>query len=317
MLRVIVIMLSGMAAGFALRRRRVKFVQSATTVLVWALLFFLGFEVGGNDRIIKALPTLGVEALELTIAGLTGSLLCAWGLWKHISAKAANLPEGKPEERQPQKAQEPCPKDASHANPLTGSLTIIGFFALGCLFGYTESMSVLRIPENISYITLCALMLSVGFSVGNDPQTIDKFKQLGPLMMLLPLGTIIGTLGTCALWGIFTEGRSVSDCLAVGSGFGYYSLSSIFITEYKGAELGTVALLSNIFREIITLMGAPMMVRFLGPLAPISSGGATTMDTTLPIISRTSGRSFVILSIFHGFIVDFSVPFLVTLFCSI
>ena len=109
----------------------------------------------------------------------------------------------------------------------------------------------------------------------------------------------------------------VLGCMAVGAGFGYYSLSSIFITEYKGPELGTIALLSNITREIITLLFAPLLVRWFGNLAPISAGGATTMDTTLPIITRYSGQSFVVVSIFHGFVVDFSVPFLVTLFCSI
>jgi uncharacterized membrane protein YbjE (DUF340 family) len=41
------------------------------------------------------------------------------------------------------------------------------------------------------------------------------------------------------------------------------------------------------------------------------------MDTTLPIITRTSGEEFVILSLFHGFVVDFSVPFLVTFFCDL
>ena len=116
---------------------------------------------------------------------------------------------------------------------------------------------------------------------------------------------------------LFLSHRSVTDCMAVGAGFGYYSLSSIFITEYKGPELGTIALLSNITREIITLLFAPLLVRWFGNLAPISAGGATTMDTTLPIITRYSGQSFVVVSIFHGFVVDFSVPFLVTLFCSI
>ena len=105
--------------------------------------------------------------------------------------------------------------------------------------------------------------------------------------------------------------------MAVGSGFGYYSLSSIFITEYKGAELGTIALLSNISREIITLLSAPLLVRWFGNLAPIAAGGATTMDTTLPIITQYSGQQFVIVSIFHGFVTDFSVPFLVSLFCII
>ena len=41
------------------------------------------------------------------------------------------------------------------------------------------------------------------------------------------------------------------------------------------------------------------------------------MDTTLPIITRTSGQDFVLLSLFHGFLVDFSVPFLVTFWCTL
>ena len=111
--------------------------------------------------------------------------------------------------------------------------------------------------------------------------------------------------------------RRLNDLLAIGSGFGYYSLSSIFITEYRGVELGIIALLANIVREIITLVGAPLLCRIFGPLAPISSGGATSMDTTLPIITSVSGKQFSVLSVYHGFIVDFTVPFLVTLFCSL
>lgn len=105
--------------------------------------------------------------------------------------------------------------------------------------------------------------------------------------------------------------------MAVGSGFAYYSISSIFITQYRGAELGTVALLANIYREILTLLIAPLLAKVFGPLAPISSGGATTMDTTLPIISQTCGQQYVVVSLFHGFVVDFSVPFLVTMWCML
>ena len=105
--------------------------------------------------------------------------------------------------------------------------------------------------------------------------------------------------------------------MAVGSGFAYYSISSIFITQYRGAELGTVALLANIYREILTLLIAPLLAKVFGPLAPISSGGATTMDTTLPIISQTCGKQYVVVSLFHGFVVDFSVPFLVTMWCML
>jgi uncharacterized membrane protein YbjE (DUF340 family) len=76
-------------------------------------------------------------------------------------------------------------------------------------------------------------------------------------------------------------------------------------------------LLANILREIITLLFAPVMVKYFGKLAPIAAGGATTMDTTLPIIIRTSGKEFSVVSIYHGFVMDLSVPFLVTLCCSI
>lgn len=200
---------------------------------------------------------------------------------------------------------------------MKGSLFIISFFLLGTLCGSLNWIPSEWLSGDLSFYALCALMFSVGISIGHDPQTIQNFRTLNPRLALLPLYTILGTLAASALVGLILSHRTLPECLAIGSGFGYYSLSSIFITEYKGAELGTVALLSNIAREIITLLCAPLLVRWFGNLAPISSGGATTMDTTLPIITQCSGQQFVIVSIFHGFVVDFSVPFLVTFFCSI
>ena len=201
---------------------------------------------------------------------------------------------------------------------MKGSLIIIGFFVLGTLCGVSHLIPIdIVMDSRISFYALCALMFSVGLSVGNDPQTLKNFRSLNPRLVFLPIMTILGTLAGSAAVSLILTHRSLTDCLAVGSGFGYYSLSSIFITEYKGAELGTIALLANISREILTLLAAPLLVRWFGNLAPISAGGATTMDTTLPIITRTAGQQFVVVSIFHGFVVDFSVSFLVTLFCSI
>lgn len=200
---------------------------------------------------------------------------------------------------------------------MKGSLIIVGFFAIGVMCGLFHLMPETITKGDISFYALCALMFSVGLSIGHDPQTLKNFRSLNPRLVLLPIATIIGTTGGAALVSLILAHRSAADCMAVGAGFGYYSLSSIFITEYKGAELGTVALLSNIMREMLTLLCAPLLVRWFGNLAPISAGGATTMDTTLPIITRCSGKEFVVVSIFHGFIVDFSVPFLVTFFCSL
>lgn len=197
---------------------------------------------------------------------------------------------------------------------MKGSLIIVGFFIAGIVCGLMHWVPELN--SNVSFYTLCALLFSVGITVGNNTELLKSFRHLDTRLMLLPLMTIVGTLAATAVASIGLPGRSLTDCLAVGSGFGYYSLSSILITQYRGPDLGTVALLANIIREVCTLLGAPLMVRYFGPLAPISSGGATTMDTTLPIITRTSGQDFVILSLLHGFLVDFSVPFLVSLFCE-
>lgn len=200
---------------------------------------------------------------------------------------------------------------------MKGSLIIISFFILGTLCGLFDVLPFQLAETDISYYALCGLMFCVGISVGNDPQTLQNFRKLNPRLIFLPVMTILGTLAGSAVVSLILSQRSVTDCLAIGSGFGYYSLSSIFITEYRGAEMGTIALLANISREILTLLAAPLLVRWFGNLAPISAGGATTMDTTLPIITQTAGQQFVVISIFHGFVVDFSVPFLVTLFCSI
>lgn len=200
---------------------------------------------------------------------------------------------------------------------MKGSLIIVSFFIAGTLCGLYHLIPYDFSQSPLSFYALCALMFCVGMSIGNDPKTLKSFRSLNPRLLFLPVMTIVGTLAGCAVASLFLAHRSAADCMAVGAGFGYYSLSSIFITEAKGPELGTIALLSNILREITALLCAPLLVRYFGKLAPISVGGATTMDTTLPIITRCSGQEFVIVSIFHGFVVDFSVPFLVSFFCMV
>lgn len=200
---------------------------------------------------------------------------------------------------------------------MKGSLIIVGFFILGIAAGLSGMVPESIIDGDLTFYALCALLLCVGIGIGSDRNIVTKFKSLDVRMALLPLGTALGTFAGSLVVSFILSGRSPLDCLAVGSGFGYYSLSSIFITEYKGAELGTIALLANIIREMVTLLLSPVLAKFFGPLAPISSGGVTSMDTTLPIIMASSGEQYSAVSIFHGFILDFSIPFLVTFWCSL
>ena len=207
---------------------------------------------------------------------------------------------------------------------MKGSLIVVGFFALGCLLGWSGGLPDVVIENDITVYVLYLLMFQVGLSIGSDKKLKDILGSIRPKLLLVPLATIAGTLVFSALVGLLLTQWSVFDCLAVGSGFAYYSLSSILITQLKepflgvqlATELGTIALMANIMREIMALLGAPLFVKYFGRLSPICAGGATTMDTTLPVITRYSGKDLVFISIFHGIIVDFTVPFFVSFFCS-
>ncbi|WP_455627964.1 lysine exporter LysO family protein [Parabacteroides chinchillae] len=208
---------------------------------------------------------------------------------------------------------------------MKGSLIVVAFFALGCLIGWGKLLPDSLISGNLTMYVLYLLMFQVGISIGCDKKLKDILCSIRPKLLLVPLATIIGTLIFSALVSLLLTQWSVFDCLAIGSGFAYYSLSSILIMQLKeptlgvqlATELGTIALMANIIREIFALLGAPLFVKYFGRLAPICAGGATTMDTTLPIITRYSGKDLVFVSIFHGILVDFTVPFFVSFFCSL
>ena len=200
-----------------------------------------------------------------------------------------------------------------------------GFFAVGCVCGVTGIVPGQLCSGEISMYVLYALMVQVGMSIGCDSRLKEMLTSLSPKLFLLPAGTIVGTLIAVAAVNPVIGEMRLADCMAVGAGFGYYSLSSVLITQIKelqmgavlAAQLGTIALMANIMREIITLLFAPAIRKVFGRLAPISTGGATSMDSTLPVITAACGKEMAFVSIFHGVLVDFSVPFLVTFFASL
>lgn len=208
---------------------------------------------------------------------------------------------------------------------MKGSLTVIALFVLGCLLGWLHLLPDFFTQSTASQYVLYLLMFLVGLSIGSDNKLKEILRNLRPKLLFVPAATIVGTLSFSALAALILSQWSVWECLSVGSGFAYYSLSSILITQLKTAdiglqaatELGTIALIANIIREITALVGAPLFVKYFGRLSPICAGGATTMDTTLPIITQYAGKDMVFIAIIHGIIVDFTVPLFVSLFCSL
>lgn len=193
------------------------------------------------------------------------------------------------------------------------SLIIFAFFCAGLLMGLANWMPPQWIEADLSLYALYVLMLLVGISVGSDHRSLSAIRRQGARLALVPIITILGTFAGVSLVSIFSDKLGLPEALAVGAGFGYYSLSSVIIGELHSEALGVVALLSNVMREIITLLFAPLMVILLGKLAPIAAAGATSMDTTLPIIVASSGKEYAIVALFHGIVLTLMVPFMVTL----
>jgi len=200
---------------------------------------------------------------------------------------------------------------------MKGSLIILAFFSIGLLLGYNHILPENLIQEEYSSYALYFLMLLVGIGVGADTRAFQALKSYNFRILLIPLTTIVGTaIGVSCVYLILSN-ISFKEVQAVGSGYGYYSLSSIIITETYSKSLGVIALLSNVMREIITLLFAPVIALYFGKIAPICSGGATSMDTTLPIITKASGKEYAIVSLFHGIVLTVIVPLLVSLILSL
>lgn len=207
---------------------------------------------------------------------------------------------------------------------MKNSVFVLLILTLGVILGFSFDVPEGLLDRSLSTYILYALMLQVGISLGSSDSLKKLIRNFDVRLLLIPLSTIVGTLVFSAAASLILTRWSAADCMAVGSGFAYYSLSSLLITQLKTAsvgvqiasELGTIALLTNIFRELLSLIGAPWFRKYFGSLAPVSAAGVNSMDVVLPTITRFSGKDMIPVAILHGILLDMSVPFFVTWFCQ-
>ena len=195
---------------------------------------------------------------------------------------------------------------------MKSSFIILCCFITGILLAYYRYVPDIFLTYDYSNYILPVMMFFVGIGIGGDIKSlyvpIKKYK----LKILIPLATIFGSIIITALISPLFD-ITTKETIAIGSGFGYYSLSAIFLNKLAGYEIGMMALISNMTREITALLFIPILARYCGKLAPISAAGATSIDTTLPIIAKSCGEQFIVISIFHGILVDISVPIIISL----
>ncbi len=163
---------------------------------------------------------------------------------------------------------------------------------------------------NAYEIMLYLLIFLIGIDIGLNFERNEVMK-VGRKAFVLPFLTLIGSI----LGGLIASlllGIGLWWGLAIGAGCGWYSLTGPLLAQCSPVY-GAVGFLGNLIREILTIVLYPLAIKWLDPKKAIAAGGATTMDTTLPIIRKFGGREVALVAFVHGFVLSTLVPFLIPL----
>ncbi len=163
---------------------------------------------------------------------------------------------------------------------------------------------------------LYLLMFSVGISVGMNETVLAKLKNYSLTILLIPLGVIIASVAGGYVCGLLFDMR-LCDSLSVGAAMGWYSLSGVMLEALSGAEAGTISFLSSLMREFIAFLMIPVLIKYLNPYAAIAAAGATSEDTTLPMLIRYTSEEYIVISVINGMLCSVAVPILINFFFSI
>lgn len=156
-------------------------------------------------------------------------------------------------------------------------------------------------------IGLMILLFFVGMDIGKQKDILEKVKRIGLKVLLVPIAVIGGSIVGGMLAGLLLK-MPINEGGAVGSGLGWYTLSSTILLANDYVELSALAFLSNVFREVLGLVTIPLIGKYIGNLETVAISGATAMDTSLPVISESTNPETAIIAFVTGVICTSSVP---------
>lgn len=160
-------------------------------------------------------------------------------------------------------------------------------------------------------IILPILLFSVGCSLGDFDIRQELVNGRRHRHLLFPIVSILGSIAGGIIYTLIFRAELGQSVLAAGS-MGFYSLPAIMVSGQLGTVAGTLVLVVNMLREVVTILFAPVIKRFFGNNSLVAVGGATTMDVSLSVIKETVGSDYVPLSIINGVILTITVPFVVS-----
>ena len=188
-------------------------------------------------------------------------------------------------------------------------IALVGGIACG-LLGWDQGIIAL-LTDHSDYI-LYVLMFLVGISVGLNKGLVRRIRAYNVRILLIPVGIVIGSLVGGAVCAPIL-GMPLREATVVASGLGWYSLSGVMLTELGGATLGSIAFLSNLMREILSFFCIPWVAKHLNYFCCIAPAGATSEDTTLPMMLKYTNEETVVLSVLNGMICSLFVPVIISI----
>ncbi len=293
----------GMILGWSrlLPKKWYSFVNRGITVVLYLLLFFMGVKTALIQGIEEQLIKVGVTAFLYALGGVAFS---AGGviLISVLRKKKRAASEGRTSHSLKSLLKEPC---------IMIGTVLFGFMVQRFTAWFTWVDSWTLFNQDVSTLILFTMLFLVGLGlVMGGVSLVSSVKDVE--VVLLPLLTVIFTLASGFLLSLVFP-QSTREGLAVSGGLGWYSFSGVYLTEAGDPILGSIAFLSNLFREFLAVLAIPLLGALGFPYAAISTAGATSMDVTLPIVEHSCGDTHTPASMYHGLVLTILVPLLVPL----
>ncbi|KYO65863.1 lysine exporter LysO family protein [Thermovenabulum gondwanense] len=188
---------------------------------------------------------------------------------------------------------------------------------LGIISGFVfkNNIFIVNHLDTLISIFLLILIFFIGYDLGKKKDVIYKIREKGLRILLVPVAIGMGSIFGAVMGGFLLK-MQVNEAAAVGAGCGWYSMSGVLLSQIKGPELGSIAFLANVFRELTAFLFLPYFKK-ISKLAPVGVCGATAMDTTLPLISKVLGLDYTVISLISGFVITMLVPIVIPLIIKI
>ncbi|MEL0554857.1 MULTISPECIES: lysine exporter LysO family protein [Enterobacteriaceae] len=295
----LLIILLPLVIGYLIPLRHPSALKLITRLLSWivyVILFFMGISLAFLDNLSSNLLSI----LHYAAVSVVVILLCniAALLWL--------------EQKMPWRHPHRQGKLPSRVAMAMESLQLCGVVFIGFLIGLS-GLSFLQHAVEASEYTLIFLLFLIGIQLRNNGMTLRQIvlnrRGMIVAVMVAASSMIAGVINA------FILDLPLKTGLAMASGFGWYSLSGILLTESYGPVIGSAAFFNDLARELLAIMLIPGLVRRSRSTA-LGLCGATSMDFTLPVLQRSAGVDIVPAAIVHGFVLSLLVPVLIALFSA-